>query len=63
VLKKYLFFWAIKLGERYEPYKANGYWYEFTTKIAQKLIFSKWKEALGGELTLWYQEVLHFTLD
>ena len=49
-IKKGLFFWAIRLGERYEPYKANGFWYEFQLKIARKLIFSKWKAALGGEL-------------
>ena len=49
-LKKALFFWAIKLGERYEPYQANGFWYEFKLKIARKLIFSKWKAAFGGEL-------------
>jgi long-chain acyl-CoA synthetase len=49
-IKKALFFWAIKLGEEYEPYGANGWWYEFRLKIARKLIFSKWKEALGGNL-------------
>ena len=49
-LKRALFFWAIKLGEQYEPYKANGFWYEFKLKIARKLIFSKWKAAFGGEL-------------
>ena len=49
-IKRALFFWAIKLGERYEPYQANGFWYEFQLKIARKLIFSKWKAALGGEL-------------
>ena len=49
-LKRALFFWAIKLGEQYEPYKANGFWYEFKLKIARKLIFSKWKKAFGGEL-------------
>ncbi len=49
-VKRALFFWAIRLGEKYEPYKANGFWYEFQLKIARKLIFSKWKAALGGEL-------------
>ena len=49
-LKRALFFWAIKLGERYEPYQANGFWYELQLKVARKLIFSKWKAALGGEL-------------
>jgi len=49
-IKKALFFWAVKLGEQWEPYEANGAWYEFKLKIANKLIFSKWREALGGEL-------------
>ncbi|MDN3492242.1 AMP-dependent synthetase/ligase [Winogradskyella bathintestinalis] len=49
-IKKSLFFWAVKLGEKWEPYGANGAWYEFQLKIANKLIFSKWREALGGEL-------------
>ncbi|MBR9916005.1 MAG: long-chain fatty acid--CoA ligase [Algicola sp.] len=49
-IKKGLFFWAVRLGERWEPYQANGAWYEFQLKIANKLIFSKWREALGGEL-------------
>ena len=51
-IKKKLFFWAIELGLRYEPYGANGSWYEFQLKIARKLIFSKWKEGLGGNLDL-----------
>ena len=51
-IKKKLFFWAIDLGLRYEPYGANGTWYEWQLKIARKLIFSKWKEGLGGNLDL-----------
>lgn len=50
-IKKALFFWAVRLGEQWEPYGANGGWYNFKLKIANKLIFSKWREALGGELT------------
>lgn len=49
-IKKGLFFWAVGLGEKWEPYGANGSWYEFKLKIASKLIFSKWREALGSEL-------------
>ena len=49
-IKKTLFFWALDLGEKYEPYGANGVWYEFQLSIARKLIFSKWKEALGGNV-------------
>jgi len=49
-IKKALFFWAVRLGEQWQPYGANGAWYEFKLKIASKLIFSKWRDALGGEL-------------
>lgn len=48
-IKTKLFFWALNLGLRYEVNGANGAWYEFQLKIARKLIFSKWKEALGGK--------------
>ncbi|MBJ7881141.1 AMP-dependent synthetase/ligase [Gelidibacter salicanalis] len=51
-IKKKLFFWAIELGLKYEPYGANGWWYETQLKLARKLIFSKWKEGLGGQLEL-----------
>jgi long-chain acyl-CoA synthetase len=51
-VKKKLFFWALDLGMNYKPYKENGFFYEFKLKIARKLIFSKWQEALGGELEL-----------
>ncbi len=51
-IKRALFFWAIDLGLKYEPYGANGLWYEIQLKIARKLIFSKWKEGLGGNLDL-----------
>ncbi len=51
-IKKRLFFWAVSLGLKYEPYRANGLWYELQLKIARKLIFSKWKEGLGGNLDL-----------
>ena len=49
-LKKRLFFWALALGEKYEPYEKNGSWYHFKLKIARKLIFVKWQEALGNNL-------------
>ncbi len=51
-IKKALFFWAIDLGLKFKPYKENGAWYEFQLSIARKLIFSKWKEGLGGNLDL-----------
>jgi len=49
-LKKGLFFWALELGLKYDPNKSGGAWYNFQLKIANKLIFSKWREALGGNI-------------
>lgn len=51
-IKKKIFFWAVELGLKYEPYGKNGWWYEFQLKIARKLIFSKWQEGLGGNVKL-----------
>lgn len=51
-IKQKLFYWAVNVGLEYEPYGQNGVWYEFKLKIARKLILSKWKEALGGNLEL-----------
>lgn len=51
-LKKSLFFWAVKLGLRFEPFGANGWLYERKLKIADKLIFSKWRQALGGNVRI-----------
>ncbi|WP_330444166.1 AMP-dependent synthetase/ligase [Flavobacterium sp. C4GT6] len=51
-IKRKLFFWAVEVGLEYEPYGANGAWYDFKLAIARKLIFSKWKAGLGGRLGL-----------
>lgn len=51
-IKKNLFFWAVEVGLQYEPYGQNGWWYEQKLALARKLIFSKWKEGLGGNLSL-----------
>lgn len=48
--KKAMFFWALNLGLRYEEHGANGWWYELQLKLANKLVFSKWREALGGKV-------------
>lgn len=48
-IKRKLFFWAVSLAEQYND-EGNSAWYNFRLKIARKLIFSKWQEALGGEL-------------
>jgi len=49
-IKKALFFWAVGLGERFDINKDQGFFYDFKLKLANKLIFSKWREALGGNV-------------
>lgn len=49
-IKKQLFFWALNLGLRYDPAMQMGFGYNLQLKIANKLIFSKWREALGGNI-------------
>jgi len=48
--KKALFLWAVHLGQKFELNRKNGLWYAFQLAIARKLIFSKWQEALGGNI-------------
>ncbi|MCK4747462.1 MAG: long-chain fatty acid--CoA ligase [Bacteroidales bacterium] len=51
-IKKKMFFWAVGLGLRYKPHGEKGWFYYRKLKIADKLIFSKWREALGGHANL-----------
>ena len=48
-LKRSLFFWAVSLAESYEQQGKSPLYY-LQLKIARKLIFKKWKEALGGKV-------------
>jgi long-chain acyl-CoA synthetase len=49
-IKRALFFWALELGQRYELNKDLGFFYNFQLKLANKIIFNKWREALGGNV-------------
>jgi long-chain acyl-CoA synthetase len=49
-LKRKMFFWAHELAAKYEINKPMGLWYNLQLSLANKLIFSKWREALGGNI-------------
>lgn len=49
-VKRKLFYWALNLGLNYEMDGKNGSWYGFQLKIANKLVFNKWRQALGGNI-------------
>ncbi len=48
-VKKWIFFWALHLALRYELKGANGWFYELKRKLYDKLVYSKWRDALGGK--------------
>lgn len=50
-IKKTLYFWAIDLAENFEYYKEYGAVMKMKIKLADKLIYSKWRAALGGNIT------------
>lgn len=49
-IKKALFFWAVNLGKRYDNVNTGSLFYRLQLAIANKLIFNKWREALGGRV-------------
>nr|WP_316929478.1 AMP-binding protein [Hymenobacter aerophilus] len=49
-VKKNMFFWALNLGLKYDNQQDHGFLYNTQLKLANKLIFNKWREALGGNL-------------
>jgi long-chain acyl-CoA synthetase len=48
--KKKLFFWAHGLAEKFELNKKRGLWYNIQLRLANKIIFSKWRAALGNNI-------------
>jgi long-chain acyl-CoA synthetase len=50
-IKRRIFFWAVDLGLKFRL-KGNSQFYKFRLKVARKLIFSKWREALGNEVVV-----------
>jgi long-chain acyl-CoA synthetase len=48
--KKKLFFWSVKTGLNYDTSKSG--FYSLKLKIADKFIFSKWRDAIGGNVRL-----------
>ena len=49
-LKKKLFFWAVDVGSKYEVGTNQGVLYNTELALANKLIFNKWREGLGGKV-------------
>jgi len=50
-VKKSLYYWAFELAKNYRI-DQNSPWYMLKHKIADKLIYSKWREAIGGNFDI-----------
>lgn len=48
--KRKIFDWSMRIANTYELNDKNGWWYKLQHKLADKLVFSKWREAVGGKL-------------
>ena len=50
--KRNLFFWALSLTDNYQPEQKLSFVDSLKWKVADKLIFSKWRAALGGNVRM-----------
>lgn len=48
--KRKIFDWSMRVANKYELNGKNGFWYKIQHKIADKLVYSKWRAAVGGKL-------------
>ncbi|MCX6282781.1 MAG: long-chain fatty acid--CoA ligase [Bacteroidetes bacterium] len=51
-IKSWIFWWAFHLALRYEIKGANGWFYELKRKLYDKLVYVKWREAMGGDINI-----------
>lgn len=49
-IQRAIFFWALRVGQQYEINKNQGPWYRMELALANRLVFGKWREALGGKI-------------
>jgi len=49
-VKRRLFFWAVEVGKKYDNNRNQGTWYNLQLSLANKIIFNKWREALGNNI-------------
>lgn len=49
-MKRLIFDWSLRVGNRYDPHKPKKGWYGWQLALARKMVFSKWQKALGGNM-------------
>jgi long-chain acyl-CoA synthetase len=51
-IKKSIFFWAVKLGDKFDYGRNFSWWYQQKRKLADKLVYSKWRDVMGGNIKI-----------
>ncbi len=51
-ISKIIFDWSFKVAEKFELQQANGWWYAIQRSMCDKLVYKKWRQAIGGEIKL-----------
>jgi long-chain acyl-CoA synthetase len=49
-IKRKLFFWALRLGEKFDVQEKGSAAYQMQLSLARKIVFKKWREALGDSV-------------
>ncbi len=50
-IKRRIFFWSVSIGGKYDSRINHGWWYNLQLALVNKLVFGKWREALGGNIS------------
>ena len=56
LISRIIFFWAIRVGMKFDPNNSNRFFYNIKHRIADKLVYSKIRKSLGNNLSLLFQE-------
>lgn len=51
-VKRWIFYWAVNLAKKYDVTGHNNAWYMMQYRIVDKLVYSQWREALGGKFKI-----------
>ena len=52
LLKRKIFFWSVGVAQKYDNHKKLSSFYKFQLRLADKLVYNKWRKALGGKVEL-----------
>jgi long-chain acyl-CoA synthetase len=48
--KRIIYFWAIRVAQKFDLERPDRWFYNLKLRIADRMVYSKWREAFGGKL-------------